>query len=192
MGQSSNMKAFIFSSALLAMAMADTCTDCTAVVSTIAARLSTEESLAAQGAILVGALCPDQNDPAACADSLPEFWNMIAALLWPGYWDPTAEWMCGPICEAPEDTVMTCDDCKMGIQAAIDQMLSPEAMDVIVDGISAELCKDNPTEECPAAVDFVLRGGLPMLAAAGADGDFSQACNAAVEGTCPARKLRLF
>ena len=43
------IKAFIFSSALLAMAMADTCTDCTAVVSTIAARLSTEESLAAQG-----------------------------------------------------------------------------------------------------------------------------------------------
>ena len=28
-----------------------------------------------------------------------------------------AEWMCGPICAAPEDTVMTCDDCKMGIQA---------------------------------------------------------------------------
>ena len=53
-------------------------------------------------------------------------------------------------------------------------MLSPEAMDIIVDGISAEICKDNPTEECPAAVDFVLRGGLPMLAAAGADGDFSQ------------------
>ena len=45
----STMKAFIFSSALLAVAMADTCSDCTAVVSTIAARLSTEESLAAQG-----------------------------------------------------------------------------------------------------------------------------------------------
>ena len=39
---------------------------------------------------------------------------------------------------------------------AIDQMLSPEAMDVIVEGISAELCKDNPTEECPAAVDAVI------------------------------------
>ena len=43
------MKAFIISSALLALAAADTCSDCTAVVSTIAARLSTEESLAAQG-----------------------------------------------------------------------------------------------------------------------------------------------
>merc|ERR1719184_763229 len=130
------MKAFIFSSALFALAAADTCSDCTAVVSTIAARLSTEESLAAQGAILVGALCPDQNDPAACADSLPEFWNMIAALLWPGYWDPNAEWMCAPICAAPEDTVMTCDDCKMGIQGAIDQLLAVETLDAIVDAFA--------------------------------------------------------
>merc|ERR1719432_467004 len=185
------MKAFIISSALLALAAADTCSDCTAVVSTIAARLSSEESIASQTGILVGGLCPGAEDPAECEAALPGLWAGIAAILWPGYWDPTAEWMCGPICAAPEDTVMTCDDCKMGIQMAIDQMLSPEAMDVIVEGISAELCKDNPTEECPAAVDFVLRGGLPMLAAAGADGDFSQACNAAVEGTCPA-KFRLF
>merc|ERR1711936_1089249 len=135
--QSSNMKAFIFSSALLAVALADTCTDCTAVVSTIAARLSSEESVAAQQAILVGGLCPTAEDVAGCEANLPGFWAAIAAVLWPGYWDPSAEWMCGPICEAPEDTAMTCDDCKMGIQAAIDQMLSPEAMDIIVEGVSA-------------------------------------------------------
>merc|ERR1712158_355604 len=190
--RSSTMKVLLISSLLLAVATADSCSDCTAVVTTIAGRLMSDESLESQKAILVGGLCPGAEDVAQCEANLPEFWSMIAALLWPGYWDPTAEWMCGPICAAPEDTVMTCDDCKMGIQAAIDQMLSPEAMDIIVDGISGEICKDNPTEECPAAVDFVLRGGLPMLAAAGADGDFSQACNAAVEGTCPARKLRLF
>ena len=45
------IKAFIFSSALLAVAMADTCNDCTAVVSTIGARLMSEESLAAQGVV---------------------------------------------------------------------------------------------------------------------------------------------
>merc|ERR1719184_180215 len=185
------MKAFIFSSALLAVAMADTCSDCTAVVSTIAARLSTEESLAAQGAILVGEFCPSQENVAMCEADLPEFWNLIAALLWPGYWDPTGEWMCAPICEAPEDVAMTCDDCKMGIQAAIDQMLSPEAMDVIVEGISAEICKDSQTPECPVAVDFLLRNGLPLLAAASDDAGFAETCNAAVEGTCPA-KFKLF
>jgi len=186
------MKAFLFSSALLAVAMADTCTDCTAVVSTIAARSMSEESLAAQGAILVGGLCPGAPDPAACEAGLPGLWNQMAAILWPGYWDPTAEWMCADICRRPEDVAMTCDDCKMGIQAAIDQLVSEEAMDVIVENLAPQICAENPTEECPAAVDAIIRNGLPLLAAAGGDADFAEACNAAVEGTCPARKLRLF
>ena len=46
------MKAFILSSALLAVALADSCSDCTAVVSTIAARLSSEESIAAQQVVM--------------------------------------------------------------------------------------------------------------------------------------------
>merc|ERR1711887_62264 len=191
MGQSSRMKAFLFSSALLAVAMADTCSDCTAVVSHIQGRLMSAESLAAQGAILVGGLCPGYEDVAKCEANLPEFWNMIAALLWPGYWDPKAEWMCADICAAPEDTVMTCDDCKMGIQAAIDQMLATETLDAIVEFLSGDFCASMGDDRCPAIVDAVIRQGLPMLAAAGADADFSQACNAAVEGTCPA-KLRLF
>merc|ERR1712037_775780 len=72
-------------------------------------------------------------DPALCEANLPGFWANIAAILWPGYWDPSADWMCAPICAAPEDTVMTCDDCKMGIQAAIDQMLATETLDTIVE-----------------------------------------------------------
>ena len=50
------MKVFVFTSALLVLASADTCTDCTAVVSTIAARLMTEESIAAQQAILLSSM----------------------------------------------------------------------------------------------------------------------------------------
>ena len=101
------MKAFIFSSVLLALAAADTCSDCTAVVSTIAARLSSEESIAAQQvvnllwrsmyqeirfdlqAILVGGLCPGAENAAECEAALPGLWAGIAAVLWPGYWDPT-------------------------------------------------------------------------------------------------------
>jgi len=103
-----------------------------------------------------------------------------------------AEWMCADFCAAPEDTSMTCDECKMGIQAGIDQLLAPETMDVIVENIAPQICANNPTDECPIAVDAIIRNGLPLLAGAGADADFAQACNAAVEGTCPARKLSLF
>ena len=98
--------------------------------------------------------------------------------------------MCADICAAPEDTTMTCDDCKMGIQArkpdwvtvmiykkiqaAIDQLLSEAAMDAIVEAIAPIICQDNPTDECPAAVDVIIRQGLPALVAAGSDGDFGQ------------------
>merc|ERR1712002_1202293 len=188
----STMKVLLFSSVFVALAGADTCSDCTAVVNAIQARLMSEESIAAQQAILVGGLCPGTDDPAECEANLPGFWAQIAALLWPGYWDPNAEWMCAPICAAPEDTVMTCDDCKMGIQGAIDQLLAVETLDAIVDILAnGEFCANMGDDRCPAIVDVVIRQGLPMLSAAGADGDFSQACNAAVEGTCPA-KLRLF
>merc|ERR550539_1783827 len=89
-------------------------------------------------------------------------------------------------------TVMTCDDCKMGVQAAIDQLLSPESIDAIVDFLAnGEFCANNGDERCPAAVDAVIRQGLPMLAAMGDDAAFAEACNA-VPGTCPAKKLRLF
>merc|ERR1712055_1118200 len=64
--------------------------------------------------------------------------------------------------------------------------------DAIVGEITPAICEGNPTEQCPAAVDGVIRQGLPMLAAAGDDSGSAQACNAAVEGTCPARKFRLF
>merc|ERR1711990_1024832 len=189
--QFSTMKAFIFSSVLLALAAADTCSDCTAVVSTIAARLSSEESIAAQQAILVGGLCPGAEDPAECEAALPGLWAGIAAILWPGYWDPTAEWMCADICAAPEDTVMTCDDCKMGIQAAIDQMLATETLDAIVEFLSGDFCASMGDDRCPAIVDAVITQGLPMIYAASDDAAVTEICNAAVEGTCPA-KLRLF
>merc|ERR1712203_480846 len=106
------MKAFIFS-ALLALVAADTCTDCTAVISVVAERISSEESIAAQQGILVGSLCPATEDVAECEANLPGFWAAIAAILWPGYWDPNAQWMCAPTCEAPEDIAMTCVACKM-------------------------------------------------------------------------------
>merc|ERR1711934_174003 len=190
----STMKVLLFfSSVVVALAAADTCSDCTAVVNAIQARLMSEESIAAQQAILVGGLCPGTDDPAECEANLPGLWAGIAAILWPVYWDPTADWMCADICAAPEDVVMTCDNCKMGIQRAIDQLLEEATLDRIVDILTSTCPYPCPCgdDRCHAIVDAVIRQGLPMLAAAGADADFSQACNAAVEGTCPA-KLRLF
>ena len=101
--------------------------------------------------------------------------------------------MCGRfgICENPTDSLMTCSDCKGGLQARntatrfqkklfifqflIDQLLETETLDTIVDYLAnGEFCANNGDERCPAAVDGVIRQGLPMLAAAAAQADFSE------------------
>ena len=45
--------------------------------------------------LLLAEVCPGTEDPDNCVARLPEFWMAIGAMLWPGYYEPTAEWMCG-------------------------------------------------------------------------------------------------
>merc|ERR1712116_55687 len=170
------MKVLLLTSALMVLVAADTCSDCTGVVNAVQARLMTEESIAYQQGILVSGLCPEAENVAECEEALPGFWAHIA------------EWMCAPICAAPEDTIMTCDACQAGVLAAIDQLLAPETLDRIVDILAnGDFCAATGDERCPAAVDVVIRQGLPILTAASAQAGFAEACNAAVPGTCSAR-----
>ena len=57
---------------------------------------------------------------------------------------------------------------------AIDQLLAAETLDAIVGFLAGDFCTSMGDDRCPEFVDVVIRQGLPMLAAAGADGDFSQ------------------
>merc|ERR1719229_2107492 len=188
------MKSFLVCSTLLAAVAANTCDDCTAVVTVLANGLVSDESIAQQQATLVGGLCPTSENPAECEAGLPHLWKAIALALWPGYYDPPAEWMCGPTCAAPEEVDMTCDACTSGIKASISQLLSPAAMDAIItEFINSDLCESLGNDpRCPDIVDAVLRNGLPLLAADAKPDDFTQACNAAKPGTCPARKMTVF
>ena len=101
--------------------------------------------------------------------------------------------MCGPTCAAPEDTVMTCDDCTSGIAASADQLVLPETIDQIVADFTAEdgFCASSEIEGCAEKIDYVLRNGLPMLVLGFNPADGPTICNTAVEGTCPARRARL-
>ena len=92
------MKFFTALTALVAISAVSaepTYEDCVNVVSTIAGALTSEESVATQVEVLLAEICPQAEDPEGCVAGLPEFWAKIAAVLWPGYFDPTAEWMCG-------------------------------------------------------------------------------------------------
>merc|ERR1712130_283578 len=65
------MKTIIALAFFLAVASADTCTDCTAVVSALGAHLVSEHSLAEQDEIMVGGLCPQLRMSLSARSSSP-------------------------------------------------------------------------------------------------------------------------
>ena len=95
------MKLLVTILSLLGLAAATkeaTCEECTAVVTTLAKELTSMHSVDYQIWILLADVCPQTEHPDDCLEKLPDFWGRIAAVLWPGYYDPSADWMCGPIC----------------------------------------------------------------------------------------------
>ena len=61
------------------------------------------------------------------------------------------------------------------IQAALEQLLAPDTIDDIVNILAnGEFCTNNGDERCPAAVDVVIRQGLPMLIATLSESGFDQ------------------
>merc|ERR1712037_82420 len=187
-GRSANMfwTSLLLSFTIISTAKADTCSDCTAVVNHLEEFLVSAPGIDLQTTILVAGLCPQADDPEACPEALPPFWKMIADLLWPGYYDPKADWMCGPTCAAPEDVSMSCDQCVSGIKASIDQLVAVPTLDAIVDApANGDFCAE-VGEGCPEVVDWVIRLGLPLLAASGGDdAAFQEVANLSFKLTLP-------
>ena len=65
---------------------------------------------------------------------------------------------------------------KIWFQASIDQLLSAEAMDLVVDAfVNSDFCTTvGGDERCPEILEAVLRNGLPVLASAGNPEDFAE------------------
>ena len=64
----------------------------------LVARLTGEESIAEQVAVLVGTLCPGAEDPAECESGIPEIWPEIAMAMYPVFLEPET------VCSANEDS----------------------------------------------------------------------------------------
>ena len=45
---------------------------------------------------------------------------------------PQCTWQCKPYCDAPEDSIMTCDQCLDGIRASINQLVEPQTIEDII------------------------------------------------------------
>merc|ERR1712212_1061578 len=189
------MKVFlVLSAALLATTSATTevgCEDCKALVSTMGKYLSSEESIAKQVEILLAGVCPGASDPEACMEGLPAFWEKVAMMLWPGYYNPEEEFMCMQegLCGAPGSReAMTCDECLDGVKATIDQLLSEEFVSGIVSWLSGEeFCgMDEDPEMCANIIAELIPAALPTLAANFDPEGTKDLCNMAVADTCMA------
>ena len=106
------------------------------MVSTISAYLTSHEILEYQVGVILFQVCPQVEDPYDCVAQLPAFWSRIALVLWPGYYSPEAEWMCGS--GAGSAKSVTCDECLDGIQASIDQLFSGDFVSGIVAALSGD------------------------------------------------------
>merc|ERR1719443_2795142 len=63
-----------------------TCEDCTAVVNSMSAYLTSEESMQKQVDILLADVCPQVENSEECVEGLPDFWMQVAMVMWPGYY----------------------------------------------------------------------------------------------------------
>ena len=99
------MKFTIVLAALVSLACSEwSCESCTAIVQSLAKHMTSAESIEAQTEILLSEICPTASDADQCIEELPGFWTRVALALWPKYYDPQEDFMCGvdSLCGQPD------------------------------------------------------------------------------------------
>merc|ERR1719328_997270 len=177
------MKLILALSALLAISSADQCSDCTAVVTTLATYLTSEESISRQVDVLLAEVCPGAEDVDACVAGLPDFWSRVAMVLWPGYYNADAEWMCAPLCKVRE---ITCEECFEGLQKGVEQLLQEETIAAIVEALSGDAfcAQSEDSERCAGAIEVLIPLALPALTANPDEEAGKMVCNGAIPDIC--------
>merc|ERR1712098_998754 len=147
-----SMLALTTLASLLAVSSAQvTCDECKTAGANLVARLSGEESIAEQIAVLVGALCPGADDPAGCEEGLPTAWP---------------ETLCSVNDDSPCSREFTCELCLDGISRLADY-LADEIEDIIAFLQGDDFCGKHPEDpDCAARVDGLMRAAVPVLGAA--------------------------
>merc|ERR1712115_759096 len=130
----------------------------------MSAYLTSEESMQKQVDILLADVCPQVENPEECVEGLPDFWMQVAMVMWPGYYNADAEWMCAPLCKVRE---ITCEECFEGLQKGVEQLLQEETIAAIVEALSGEaFCgQGEDPERCAAAIQTLIPLALPALTA---------------------------
>ena len=83
---------------------------------------------------------------------------------------------------------MTCEECTGGIQSGIDQLLSEDFINGIVEALSGDgFCgMEEDPEMCATVIAELIPLALPILAGCSTPENQQTICNTALPGTCPA------
>jgi len=140
------------------------CDECLGAIDALVARLTSEESLAEQAAILVGALCPGAPDPADCEARLPTGWGSIGTVLFPEFLQ--GEQICGDteLCKtAPK--IVNCEDCEAAVAYIVGLMNDADQIAAAIEFLSGDaLCAGDA--QCAEDIGALIPGAMAVLAAA--------------------------
>merc|ERR1712154_422673 len=152
-------------------------------ISTSSAYLTSEESLRKQIDILLTDVCPQVENADECVDGLPDFWMKVAMVLWPGYYNADAEWMCAPLCKVRE---ITCEECFDGLKKGVEQLLQEETIQAIVEALSGDAfcAQSEDSERCAGAIEVLIPLALPALTANPDEEAGKMVCNGAIPDIC--------
>ena len=136
------------------------------IIDGLVERITGEESLAEQAAILTGALCPAVQDPAGCEEGLPVQWPVIGGILFPEFLQPEEICSDNDLCSLFKE--YTCEDCEAAVAyitglmqdadqvaAAVDFLSGPAYCEA--EGLPADpaSCKDVIAQLIPAAMEVL-------------------------------------
>merc|ERR1719369_437498 len=109
----------------------------------------------------------------AVVDTLPDYWARIAAMLWPGYYNPEMEFMCvapGLCGESDKDArSLSCDECMAGIRATMDQLVRKDFIEGTISWLGSDeepgfFCAMEPDHElCSKIIEELIPPTLEAL-----------------------------
>merc|ERR1712020_251757 len=161
----------LFIAATLALAsagFAPSCDECNVAAAGLLERLTSEESINEQMAILISQVCPQAADAAACEAGLTMWWSDMANCLYPAFiggGDP-----CGQLGLCKVKSVLgdwTCDDCTDIMTRVAEFMKDPETIAQGVGVLTGEcFCgAEGHTAECPDLVNSLAAPCMEVLSA---------------------------
>jgi len=164
----------VFLALLVASSQAQlTCDECSNIGTLLSDEILKPESIDAEVALILEAICSMAPADEECESKLPSFWALVATDLFSrdyGWFSPAV--MCMVECGAAKNplTGLTCDDCDAKLSTQLTQLGTEESIVAIMDAFHEnDWCETHFTElehdYCHERLELVLEVALPIFAA---------------------------